>query len=164
MTVSKFRGKPLIAFSSPLTISTLLMILFIVHCSGNDTEASIVQSNPFWMPLEFDIGKGYFKANVFLNGLKADTGLMKVCVTPEFTNHKLCHYMNATEEEEEEGQIISPYVSVHAGIYVFRSSLVPPDTNVNVCVNILKDQRTVCKTISNTPKGIELMIDINLDK
>jgi len=69
--------------------------------------------------------------------------------------------MNATEEE---GQIISPYVSVHAGIYVFRSSLVPADTNVNVCVSILEDQRTVCKTASNTQKETEEMIDINLDK
>ena len=124
-------------------------------------EGAVLQTNPFWMPLEFDIGKGYFKANVFINGLKEDAGLMKVCVLPESTNHKLCHYMNATEEE---GQIISPYVSVHAGIFVFRSSLVPEDTNVNACVTLLKDQRTVCKTIINTREGTEEMIDIDLDK
>jgi len=42
--------------------------------------------------------------------------------------------------------------------------LVPADTNVNVCVSILEDQRTVCKTTSNTQKETEEMIDINLDK
>jgi hypothetical protein len=142
------------AVSSSILITITLMLNYNI-------EGAILQSNPFWMPLEFDIGTGYFKANVFINGLKEDTGLIKVCVTPESTNHKLCHYMNATEEE---GQIISPHVSVHAGIYVFRSSEVPADTNVNVCVSILKDQRTVCKTISNTPKAMEEMIDLNLDK
>lgn len=157
--MNKTRTNLLIPIFKAGSSSTLILISLSLNYIN--IEGVILQTNPFWMPLEFDIGKGYFKANVFLNGLKEDTGLIKVCVTPESTNHKLCHYMNATEEE---GQIISPHVSVHAGIYVFRSSLVPADTNVNVCVNILKDQRTVCKTISNTPKGMEQMIDINLDK
>lgn len=139
--------------SSALILISLLNYTYI--------ESAVLQTNPFWMPLEFDIGEGYFKANVFINGLKDDAGLMKVCVHPESTNHKLCHYMNATEEE---GQIISPYVSVHAGIFVFRSSLVPEETNVDACVTLLKDQRTVCKTIINTREGTEEMIDIDLDK
>ena len=160
MTVIKIRGKPLIAFISPLTISTLLFILFTVHCSGKNTEAYIVQSNPFWMPLEFDIGKGYFKANVFIADLKEDAGLLKVCVNSEATNHTLCHYMNAVEE----GQIVSRGISVHAGIFVFPSSHVPVDTDVHVCVTVLKDKKTSCKTISNTPEMEEEMVDINLNK
>ena len=137
------------------------IIILVSLLNYINIEGAILQTNPFWMPLEFDIGKGYFKANVFINGLKEDTGLIKVCVSPESTNHKLCHYMNAIEEE---GQIISPYVSVHAGIYVFRSSVVPADTNVNACVSILKDQRTVCKTVMNTQEGTEEMIDLNLEQ
>jgi hypothetical protein len=161
MTVSKIRGKPLIAFISPLTISTLLIILFTVHCSGNDTEASIVQSNPFWMPLEFDIGKGYFKANVFIAGLKEDAGIIKICVNSEATNHTLCHYMSAVEE----GQIVAPGVSVHAGIFVFPSSHVPVNTDVNVCVTILKnDEKTQCKTIRNSSEAVEEMVDIYLNR
>lgn len=160
MTVSKIRGKPLIAFISPLTIPTLLFILFTVHFSGNDTDASIFQSNPFWMPLEFDIGKGYFKANVFIAGLKEDAGLIKVCVNPEATNHTLCHYMNAVEE----GQIVTPGVSVHAGIFVFPSSHVAVDTDVHVCVTILNDKKTSCKTIRNSPETVEEMVDIYLNR
>lgn len=136
------------------------MILISIVNSAN-IEGAVLQTNPFWMPLEFDIGKGYFRANVFINGLKEDSGLLKVCVIPESTSHKLCHYMNATEEE---GQIVSPYVSVHAGIFVFRSSLVPDDTNVDACVSIMKDQRTVCNTVTNSRDRTEEMIDINLDK
>ena len=45
--------------------------------------------------LEFDLGKGYFKSNVFILGLKSDTGLVKICVTIMTTKHELCHYMNA---------------------------------------------------------------------
>lgn len=136
-----------------------LILISLLNCIY--VEGAVLQTNPFWMSLEFDIGKGYFKANVFINGLMEDSGLIKVCVLPESTSHKLCHYMNATEEE---GQIISPYVSVHAGIFVFRSSLVPEETNVNACVTLLKDQRTVCKTVSNTREGTEEMIDIDLDE
>jgi len=142
-------------------VSGSILILIFSSFININIEGAILQTNPFWMPLEFDIVKGYFKANVFLNGLQKETGIIKVCVTPESSSHNLCHYMNATEEE---GQIISPYVSVHAGIYVFRSSLVPPDTNVNVCASILKDQRTVCKSINNTAKGMEQMVDLNLNK
>jgi hypothetical protein len=156
--MNRARTKLLIRIFGAVTSSILITITLMLNYN---IEGAILQTNPFWMPLEFDVGTGYFKANVFINGLKEDTGLIKVCVTPESTNHKLCHYMNATEEE---GQIISPHVSVHAGIYVFPSSHVPADTNVNVCVSILKDQRTVCKTINNTPKAMEEMIDLNLDK
>jgi hypothetical protein len=138
--------------SSTLLLVSLLNLIY--------TEGAVLQTNPFWMPLELDIGQGYFKANVFINGLKEDTGLIKVCVVPESTSHKLCHYMNATEEE---GQIISPYVSVHAGIFVFRSSLVPEDTNVNVCVTLLRDQRNICKTTSNAQEAAEQMIDIDVN-
>ncbi len=136
-----------------------LILISLLNCAY--IEGAVLQTNPFWMPLEFDIGKGYFKANVFINGLKEDAGLIKVCVLPESKSPKLCHYMNATEEK---GQIISPYVSVHAGIFVFRSSLVPEETNVNACVTLLKDQRIVCKTIINTREATEEMIDIDLDK
>jgi hypothetical protein len=144
-----------------MAISSSILFLIFSSFIHINIEGAILQTNPFWMPLEFDIGKGYFKANVFLNGVQKDTGLIKVCVTPESSSHNSCHYMNATEEE---GQIIAPYVSVHAGIYVFRSSLVPPDSNVNVCASILKDQRTLCKSISNTAKGMEQIVDLNLTK
>lgn len=157
--MSKIREKLLIAFFSPITISTLLFISFTLFCSN--IEATVVQSNPFWMPLEFDIGTGYFKANVFIAGLKEETGLIKVCVTPEASNRNLCHYMNSTEEE---GQIIAPNVSVHAGIYVFPSSYVPVDTDVNICVTVLKDQKTLCKTIRNTHEAKEEMVDIYLNR
>jgi len=142
-----------------MPISILLFISFILYYSY--VEASVVQTNPFWMPLEFDIGKGFFKTNVFIAGLKGDTGLIKVCVTSQVTNHKICHYMNAAEEE---GQIIRPYVSVHAGIYVFPSSQVPVGTDVNVCVTILKDNKTICKTVSNSAETTEEMARFNLGK
>lgn len=158
MPINNTGTKPFIPIFRNVSGSILILISLLNYVN---IEGAILQTNPFWMPLEFNIGKGYFKANVFINGLKADTGLIKICVVPESTNHTLCHYMNATEEE---GQIISQYVSVHAGIYVFRSSLVPADTNVNACVSILKDQKVVCKTVINTQKGTEEMIDIDLDK
>lgn len=145
----------------PIKVASSSFLVLISLLNYINIEGAILQTNPFWMPLEFDIGKGYFKANVFINGLKEDAGLIKVCVLPESTSHKLCHYMNATEEE---GQIISPYVSAHAGIFVFRSSLVPEGTNVDACVTLLKDQRTVCKTVDNTREETEEMIDIDLDK
>ena len=145
--------------NSKIASGSLLILISLLGYVN--VEGAILQTNPFWMPLEFDIGRGYFKANVFINGLEEETGLIKVCVSPEATNHTLCHYMNATEEK---GQIISPYVSVHAGIYVFRVSLVPADTDVNACVTILKEQRTVCNTIINTQEGTEEMIDLNLDQ
>src|SRR5262245_50909518 len=125
-----------------------------------NTEALIVQSNPFWMPLEFDIGAGYFKTNVFVQGFKNDTGLAKVCVTAEATNRTLCHYMNPVEEE---GQIISPYSSVHAGIFVFPSSQIPVNSTANVCITILRDQKTICENITNDPKTIEQMVDLKLN-
>lgn len=155
----KIRGHNLISsFSNKSIIIFLFISLLVLYLSR--VEASTVQSNPFWMPLEFDIGKGYFKTNVFIAGLKGDTGLIKVCVTSNITNHKLCHYMNAAEEE---GQIISPYVSVHAGIYVFPSFQVPVDTDLNVCVTILENHKTLCKTVTNTGKTSEEMVDLNLN-
>ena len=153
------KGKLLIAFFRSLTISTLLFISLTLCC--NDTEASTVQSNPFWMPLEFDIGKGYFKANVFIAGLKEDAGLIKVCVSPEATNHTLCHFMDAAEEE---GQIVAPGISVHAGIFVFPSSHVPVNTDVNVCVTVLNNEKIQCKTIRNTSETVEEMVDIYLNR
>jgi hypothetical protein len=155
----KIGKKHLISTFRAMSISILLFISFILYYSY--VEASVVQSNPFWMPLEFDIGTGYFKANVFISGLKVDTGLLKICVISQATNHKLCHYMNAAEEE---GQIIHPYVSVHAGIYVFPSSQVPVDTDVNVCVTILKDNKIICKTVSNSAETTEEMARFNLGR
>lgn len=157
--MSRIRERPLIKFFSPITIPTLLFISFTLFCSN--IEASVVQSNPFWMPLEFDIGTGYFKANVFIAGIKEDAGLIKICVNSQATNRTLCHYMNAVEEE---GQIVAPDVSVHAGIFVFPSSYIPVDTDVNICVTVLKDHNTICKTIRNTPDAKEEMINIDLNK
>lgn len=142
-----------------MTIPALVFISFTLFCSH--IEASFVQSNPFWMPLEFDIGTGYFKANVFIAGLAEDAGLIKICVNSQTTNHTLCHYMNAIEEE---GQMVSPNVSVHAGIFVFPSSFVPVDTDVNVCVTVMKDHKTICKTIGNTADAKEEMVDIYLNR
>lgn len=155
----KIGGRSLISSFSNKSIIILLFISLVLYFIR--VEASTVQSNPFWMPLEFDIGEGYFKTNVFIAGLKEDTGLIKVCVTSQDTKHNLCHYMNAAEEE---GQIIAPNISVHAGIYVFPSSQVPDDTNVNVCVTVMKDQSTLCKTVTNYPESTEEMIDFNLTK
>jgi hypothetical protein len=112
------------------------------------------------MPLEFDIGKGYFRTNVFIAGMKGDTGLIKVCVTSQVTNHTLCHYMNAAEEE---GQIISPYVLVHAGIYVFPSFQIPVGTDLNVCATILKDDKKLCNTVRNNGETAEELVDLDLN-
>lgn len=155
----RIREIPLIPFLSPTTIPTLLFISFTLFCSN--IEASVVQSNPFWMPLEFDIGTGYFKANVFIAGLAEDAGLIKICVNSQTTNHTLCHYMNAVEEE---GQIVAPTVSIHAGIFVFPSSYVPVDSDVNVCVTVLTDEKTQCKTMRNTSEAVEEMVDIYLNR
>jgi hypothetical protein len=99
-------------------------------------------------------------ADIFTVCLKEDTGLIKVCVTAEGTNHKLCHYMNAAEEE---AQTLSPGISVHAGIYIFPCSQVSIDTNGN-SFTILKDQKTLCKTIRNSYEVTEQMIDIYLNR
>ncbi|HKQ21706.1 MAG TPA: hypothetical protein VJS91_06680 [Nitrososphaeraceae archaeon] len=138
-----------------LPISLISIMLY-----STNIEASLVQSNPFWMPLEFDIGEGYFKANVFVAGLKNTSGLIKICATSQATNHTLCHYMNAPEEE---GKIISPYIAVHAGIYVFPNSQIPVNTNLNVCVTTLKDDKVFCKTVRNSGETTEEMIDLNLN-
>jgi hypothetical protein len=140
-------------------LTALLLYLSFILYSGSTVEAAIVQTNPFWMPLEFDIGTGYFKANVFIAGLKSDTGLLKICVTSNVTNHKLCHYMDAAEEE---GQIISSGVSAHAGIFVFPSSQVPPNSNASVCLTVMKDEKTICKTIYNSGKSTEELVDLSL--
>jgi hypothetical protein len=97
---------------------------------------------------------------VFLQGLKEDTGLLKVCVIAKETASRLCHYM----ESKEESQLISPNVSVHAGIFVFPSFKAPVDTDVDICVYILNDGRTVCKTIQNNSEGKEEMIDIRINQ
>lgn len=136
----------------------LLFMSFILFTTN--IEASFVRSNPFWMPLEFDIGKGYFRTNVFIAGLTEDTGIIKVCVTSQVTNHTLCHYMNAAEEE---GQIISPYTLGHAGIYVFPSFQVPVDTDLNVCVTILKNDKILCNTVRNSGDTTEEMVDLDLN-
>jgi len=137
----------------------VLLFIFCIQFTTN-IEASFVRSNPFWMPLEFDIGKGYFKTNVFIAGLNENTGIVKVCVTSQVTNHTLCHYMNAAEEE---GQILAPYVSAHAGIYVFPSFQVPVDTDLNVCVTILKDDKILCKSIRNSGDTTEEMVNLNIN-
>jgi len=147
--------KRLIISFGTLSISILYSISFI-----SNTGAIITQADPFWMPLEFDIGTGYFKTNVFIVGLNEDTGLIKVCVTPEVISHKLCHYMNALEE----GQIIAPSISVHAGIYVFPSSDIPVDSSLDICITILKDQKTLCKVINNTPEAKEEMVYLTLQR
>ena len=157
--MSRIREKPLITILSLTTITILLFISVTLFCSN--IEASVVQSNPFWMPLEFDIGMGYFKANVFIAGLAEDAGLIKICVNSQASNRTLCHYMNAVEEER---QIVAPNVSVHAGIFVFPSSYVPVDTDVNICVTVVKDHKAICKTISNTADVKEEMVDIYLNR
>jgi hypothetical protein len=113
------------------------------------------------MPLEFDIGAGYYKANVFITGLNVDTEIIKVCVNSEATSHKLCHYMNASEEE---GQVMSPYMAVHAGIFVFPSTQVPVNTNVTACVTVLMNQSISCKTVNSSYDESEQMIDLSINK
>lgn len=140
-------------------LTALILYLSFILYSSSSVEAAVVQTNPFWMPLEFDIGTGYFKANIFVAGLKSDTGLLKICVTSNVTNHKLCHYMDAAEEE---GQIISSGVSAHAGIFVFPSSQVPQNSNVSACLTVMKDKKTICKTIHNSGKSTEEMVDLSL--
>ena len=119
-------------------------------------------SNPFWMPFELNIPdsnfpSGYFKVNVFIAGLETNTGIIKVCVIPHGTE-ELCHYMDAFEE----GQIIQSNVSTHAGIFVFPSQQVRPTTMVNVCMTVLKDERTICDAIINSPEKKEEMVDLIL--
>jgi hypothetical protein len=121
-------------------------------------ESLIIVSNPFWMPLEFDLGKGYFKANVFIYGLQKDTGLVKICITIN-TQHKLCHYMDAVEEE---GQIINSHVSVHAGLFVFPSTQVPIDAKAIACLTILKSSKTFCEEVDTTLQMRETTVDFHL--
>ena len=64
----------------------------------------------------------------------------------------------------EEGQIVAPGVSVRAGIFVFPSSHVPVNTDVNFCVTLLNDEKTQCKTIINTSEAVEEMIDLYLSR
>ena len=78
-----------------IIIRVVLTMVVIYSISVNSNARAFLYSNPFWMPLEFDLGKGYFKSNVFILGLKSDTGLVKICVTIMTTKHELCHYMNA---------------------------------------------------------------------
>ena len=153
--MSKFIKKRLI-----VSLSTIAIFFFYLISISSNSGAIITQGKPFWMPLEFDIGTGYFKTNVFIVGLKEDTGLIKICVTPETIRYKLCHYMNA----QEDGQIIAPNVSVHAGIYVFPSSYIPVDSNLDVCITILKDQKAFCKVISNTAESIEEKVYLTLQR
>lgn len=140
-------------------IVSIFAIIFSIS-STYYVEASISNSYPFWMPLEFDIGKGYFKVNVFILNLQEDTGLIKICAIALDTDHRLCHYMNAAEEEH---QILSPNVSIHAGIFVFPSFQVPVNTNVEICVTTLNNEQTVCKTITNTTDSKEEAVDLTLN-
>jgi hypothetical protein len=68
--------------------------------------------------------------------------------------------MNAAEEE---GQIISPYVLVHAGIYVFPSFQIPVGTDLNVCATILKDDKKLCNTVRNNGETAEELVDLDLN-
>jgi hypothetical protein len=151
----------------PFFISISIFHIFISTTSAllvphyDIVEASTVHSDPFWMPKEFDIGEGYFKANIFILGLKENTGLINVCVSSQATDHKLCHYMNAAEEE---GQVIAPNISVHAGIFVFPSSYVPVDTDVDVCITILSTGKIFCKDTLNSSEQKEETVDINLNQ
>jgi len=145
---------------STIRVITMGLIIFYFITLSNNVGALVTRGNPFWLPLEFDIGTGYFKTNVSILGLKDDTGLIKVCVTPEAIRHKLCHYMNA----QEEGQVIAPNITVHAGIYVFPSSYIPIGSNLDICITILGEQKAVCKVINNTSKEIEERVYITLEK
>jgi hypothetical protein len=126
---------------------------------NNPAEALIIQSNPFWMPLEFDIGKGYYKVNVFITGLSEDSGLLKICVTFKGTSVGWCHYMDA----KEEGQIVAPNVSVHAGIFVFPHSEISNDQMIETCVTIIKDERSICKNNFFSTENDELMVDLKFN-
>jgi len=137
-----------------------VFILILLVSSPFYAEASIVTSHPFWMPLEFEIGNGYFKVNVFILNQQENAGLIKVCAIAINTDHRLCHYMNAMEEEH---QTISPNVPVHAGIFVFPSFQVPVNSEVDVCVSTLNDDRMTCKTITNTDESKEEIVDIDLE-
>ena len=152
--MSNFRDKSQIVLFSIFATS-----IFHLTLLGN-VEAIITQGSPFWIPLEFDIGDGYFKTNVSILGLKEDSGLIKVCVIPEAIRHKLCHYMDA----QEEGQIIRPNFTVHAGIYAFPSSYIPIDSTLDICITILKDQKTLCKVITNTPEEMEERVYLTLQR
>lgn len=119
-------------------------------------------SSSFWMPFELNIPNskfpsGYFKVNVFIDGLETNTGIIKVCVIP-IDAKKLCHYMDAFEE----GQILQRNVSVHAGIFVFPSQQVKPGTAIGACITILKNEKTTCSTIINSPEKREEIVDLFL--
>lgn len=154
--MGKFINKQLTISFSTMAI----LIFYLISFNNSNTGAVITQGTPFWMPLEFDLGKGYFKTNVFIVGLQEDTGLTKVCVIPETMRYKLCHYMDA----KEEGQLIGPNISVHAGIYVFPSSYIPVNSSLNTCITIMKDQKTECKVINNTAETIEEKVYLTLQK
>jgi hypothetical protein len=145
MMVNKVGNKTMMLF-----FSVMIAIIF----RPQYVESIILNSNPFWMPLEFDIGKGYFKANVFIFGLKQDAGLIRICVNAIATNHKLCHYMNAIEEEGQK-----PQIAVHGGIFVFPGAQVPIGTKATVCLDLLTVGKIQCKNITSTSTQREQIVD-----
>jgi hypothetical protein len=65
-------------------------------------------------------------------------------------------------DAKEEGQIIRPFVSVHAGIFVFPSNQVPESTTASACVTLLLTDKKVCNSVLNSPLNIEEMVDIDV--
>jgi len=65
-------------------------------------------------------------------------------------------------ERRRRREIIAPNIFVHTGIFEYPSLHVPVHTDVNVCVSILENQKTLFKTMSNTHEGREEMVYLNL--
>jgi hypothetical protein len=142
---------------------SIFFILISIYCFSFITykqAESITSENekPFWLPLRLDVGEDYFKVNVFVLGVNENTGLIKVCANSTTSSSSLCHYMDANEE----GQIIHPFVSVHAGIFVFPSYQVPENSIVNVCVTIISNNSNICKNVTNSIVNREEMVDIDI--
>jgi hypothetical protein len=142
------------------SILFILIITFVGSCLHfKQVESTSIESEkPFWIPYRLNVGEDYFKINVFMLGIKEDTGLIKICVTSIFHGSHLCHYMDAYEE----GQIIRPFVSVHGGIFVFPSNQVPENSSIDICVTLMSYDVKSCKTVINTSANTEELVDIDV--
>lgn len=151
--------KKYVNFLNQSILLTLILVYGFSSLVYKQTGSITTETEkPFWLPFRLDVGEDYFKVNVFVLGVNQNTGLIKVCVNSTTSLSSLCHYMDAGEES----QIIRPFVSIHAGIFVFPSDQIPEISKVEVCVTIITNSSKVCKEVPNSLANREELVDVDI--
>jgi hypothetical protein len=110
------------------------------------------------------VGNDVFKLTVGLSNTNSNTGVVEVCVSPDFNvKPKVCTIVNATNIFRNDFPSLNKgdcqNCIITAGTFVFPNTHVPEMTKVTACVTDIKTKSNVCGFAFNGKRhGVENIV------